>query len=39
MIDDFGVLLKDAISGTDSKENTKKDAERELKRARSLLPR
>ncbi|PQJ78934.1 hypothetical protein [Polaribacter porphyrae] len=37
MIDELGILLKDAISGTDSKEQAKKDAERELKRAERAL--
>jgi hypothetical protein len=37
MMDDFGVALKDVISGTDSKKQEKEDAERELKRAEKAL--
>jgi hypothetical protein len=37
MMDEFGVVLKDAISGTDSKVQAKKDAEKELKRAERAL--
>ena len=39
MIDEFGTVLKDAISGTDSKKQAKEDAERELKRAERALER
>ncbi|WP_299671732.1 hypothetical protein [uncultured Polaribacter sp.] len=37
MIEEFGMLLKDTISGTDSKQEAKDDAERELNRAESEL--
>ena len=37
MIDEFGSVLKDAISGTDSEEDAKKDAERALKDAERAL--
>lgn len=37
MISEFGSVLKDAISGKDSEEEVKKDAERELKRAERAL--
>lgn len=37
MISEFGNVLKDAISGTNSEEEVKKDADRELKRAESAL--
>lgn len=39
MMDEFGTVLKDAISGTDSKKQAKEDAERELKRAERALER
>ncbi len=39
MMDAFGAVLKDAISGTDSKEVAKKDAERALKDAERALQR
>lgn len=37
MMNDFGVVLKDAISGTNSEEEAKKDAEKELRRAEKAL--
>ena len=37
MMDDFGNILKDAISGTDSKEDAKNNAEIELKKAERKL--
>lgn len=37
MMDEFGLVLKDAISGTDSKKEAKEKAERELKRAERKL--
>lgn len=39
MMDEFGVVLKDAISGTDSKKEAKENAERDLKRAERDLAR
>lgn len=39
MIDELGTVLKDTISGTDSKKRAKEDAERELKRAERALER
>lgn len=39
MMIEFGSVLKDAISGTDSEEEAKKDAETELKRAERALER
>lgn len=39
MMDEFGTVLKDAISGTDSEEEAKKDAERALKDAERALAR
>jgi hypothetical protein len=37
MMNEFGVVLKDAISGSDSKEDEKKENEKELKRAERAL--
>jgi len=39
MIDEFGSVLKDAISGSDSKKEEKNRAEAELKRAQKDLAR
>ncbi|MFK8058505.1 MAG: hypothetical protein AB8B78_00275 [Polaribacter sp.] len=39
MMDEFGTILKDAISGTDSKKEAKENAERELKSAERALAR
>ena len=39
MMDEFGIVLKDAISGTDSKKEAKETAERDLKRAEKELAR
>lgn len=39
MMDEFGTVLKDAISGTDSEEEAKKDAEKGLKDAERALAR
>ncbi len=37
MMDEFGTVLKDAISGTDSKQEAEENAKRELKRAEREL--
>lgn len=37
LMDEIGVTIKDAISGSDSEEDAKKEAERELKRAEKQL--
>jgi ElaB/YqjD/DUF883 family membrane-anchored ribosome-binding protein len=39
MMHDFGTVLKDAISGTDSQKEAKEDAERALKKAERALER
>jgi hypothetical protein len=39
MMDELGVVLKDAISGTDSKKEAKESAERELRKAERELAR
>ncbi|TXD53615.1 MULTISPECIES: hypothetical protein [unclassified Polaribacter] len=39
MMNDFGDVLKDAISGTDSKQQDKEEAERALKKAEKALKR
>lgn len=39
MMDAFGAVLKDAISGTDSEEDAKKEAERDLRKAERDLER